>query len=73
MLEQMNNSTKPMNTLDDLAWKTVAQEKLSNSQLSCKTYEGIELFWELLENNVRTILKRVNVSESPFKEGRKSS
>ena len=39
---------------------------MTNTQLSCKTYEGIELFWELLENNVRNILKRVNLGPGPF-------
>ena len=73
LLEQMNNSTKPINALDDLTWKVVAQEKLTNSQLSCKTYEGLELFWELLENNVRNILKKVKVSENPFKDGRQGA
>ena len=64
LLEQLN--TKPINPLDSITWKLLAQEKISNTQLSCKTYEGIELFWELLENNVRTILKRVNLGQNPF-------
>ena len=71
LLDQMNS--KPLNALDQLTWKIIAQQKLTNTQLSCKTYEGIELFWEILENNVRNILKRVNLGPSPFGSPQKSS
>ena len=43
LLEQLN--TKPINPLDSITWKLLAQEKITNTQISCKTYEGIELFW----------------------------
>jgi hypothetical protein len=64
LLDEINN--KNINSLDGLSWKAIANEKIKNYQISCKSYEGIEEFWQIMDTNVRTILKRIMIHESPF-------
>ena len=50
LLDEMN--TKSINSLDEHSWKEIASERIKNYEVSCKLNEGIEHFWEIMEENV---------------------
>jgi GTPase SAR1 family protein len=66
LLDRMNKKSS-FNPLDRETWNIIASEKISYYEISCKTYEGIEAFWNIMEENVRIIVKRIVIPENPFK------
>ena len=63
-MEQANY--RPNNPIDKNTWKIIAAEKISNYSVSCKSNEGVEEFWKVIEKSVKDLLKKVLIKDNPF-------
>ena len=49
---------KQFNPLDEHTWTTITREGLGHYQVSCKTNDGIDDFWHIMEQNVTKLIGR---------------